>query len=268
MDKLSHYASQLRNLAYIAVDDWRAGAAAADGFAYPPLRLIRRITGPYPKRGFVNSGKSTANRLFGLLRSNDIEPERFEMILDFGSGAGRVIRHLRDLPARLFGVEIDPECVDWCARALAGVATFHCNRGRARVPLPDASVDFVYSLSVFTHLDDGDFDFWFDELKRLVRPGGYFYVTLNGAVRARDVVPTKLTAEQMGRFDRGERVVVNAGRSGDNRFVGPAQCYTFTPESYVRSLVSEAFEIIAFLPGARALEQDQYLLRRRGSHDE
>jgi SAM-dependent methyltransferase len=48
------------------------------------------------------------------------------------------------------------------------------------LPFEDASFDLVYSISVFTHLDEEMQDAWLNELKRVLRPGGILIITVHG----------------------------------------------------------------------------------------
>lgn len=93
-------------------------------------------------------------------------------VLDVGCGTGRLLREAatRWPDARRIGVDPAQGMVD-VAAALTPGATFH--RGLAQsLPLPDASVDLVFSTISFHH--------WRDhvggvrEIARVLRPGGHF----------------------------------------------------------------------------------------------
>ncbi len=253
----------MRNWATSLVDDWRAGDTAADGAPHPPRRLIRRITGALPKRGFYKSGEIQARELNRILEAHQLGIEKFESILDFGSGAGRMIRHLKRGQSRVYGVDPDRECIDWCRRALGHLAEFYCNDTLSPLPIEDGVIAFVLANSVFTHLDNEDFDYWIGEIARVTRPGGVAYITLNGAARAADEYPVALSQQERRAFDSGERVVVNPHRSGDNRFVGRNQCYNYIPAVCAQNIFQGHFQILAFTPGNRPLRQDVYLLQRK-----
>jgi ubiquinone/menaquinone biosynthesis C-methylase UbiE len=93
-------------------------------------------------------------------------------VLDVGCGTGRLLRGAaaRWPGARLIGV--DPaEGMVHVARQLTPSATFHRALAQS-LPLPDASVDLVFSTISFHH--------WRDhaggvrEIARVLRPGGHF----------------------------------------------------------------------------------------------
>ena len=111
-------------------------------------------------------------------------------IIDLGCGCGRSASYLRDLElggeqfaGRYYGIDIDAEMVAWCRANFDDRFTFLEATGRSRtysgsggepfrVPLTDGSVDFVFSLSLFTHLLDAELLNYVRESSRLLRPGG------------------------------------------------------------------------------------------------
>jgi SAM-dependent methyltransferase len=48
------------------------------------------------------------------------------------------------------------------------------------LPYENASFDYIYSISVFTHFDKTSFVCWGEELSRVLRPGGLALLTLHG----------------------------------------------------------------------------------------
>jgi SAM-dependent methyltransferase len=111
-------------------------------------------------------------------------------IVELGCGCGRSASHLRDLEfggerfaGRYYGVDIDAEMVAWCRANFDDRFTFLEATGRSRtysgsegepyrVPLDDGTVDFVFSLSLFTHLLEAELLNYVRESSRLLRPGG------------------------------------------------------------------------------------------------
>jgi SAM-dependent methyltransferase len=112
--------------------------------------------------------------------------------------------------------------------------------------------DFVYAVSVFTHLDEDLQRAWMDDLLRVLRPGGVLYLTLHGRGRL-----DELAREQKERFLAGEVVVVEPQRAGTNI------CSAYHPEPYVRNRLAKELEILDFAPGgAEDTRQDAYLFRK------
>ena len=92
--------------------------------------------------------------------------------LDFGSGAGRALRHFADLVphAAFWGCDVHGESIDRLNEHLAPMRGLVCGRAPG-LPLDDGSLDLVWATSVFAHLTD-HWSGWLHELHRLLAPGG------------------------------------------------------------------------------------------------
>jgi SAM-dependent methyltransferase len=116
-------------------------------------------------------------------------------VLEVGSGSGRMAFALGGwLRGRYEGFDVMPEAVEWCQ---ANISTRHPNfnfrvadlrserynpggRHEAadyRFPYDDASFDFAYLTSVFTHLLRPAVENYLAELARVLRPGGRLFAT-------------------------------------------------------------------------------------------
>ncbi len=102
-------------------------------------------------------------------------------ILDFGCGPGYLIGHLlqRDEPTRVHGL-------DFSARSVAETREQH--QGNPRFggatladslpsPLPEASMDLVFSVEVIEHLTDAQLAGMLQECRRVLKPGGHLVLT-------------------------------------------------------------------------------------------
>ena len=101
-------------------------------------------------------------------------------ILDFGGASGRVIRHFRELTpqAELFLSEIHPPHVLLARSLFQGRVRTTRNHSVPSLPFSDGALDCVYAFSVFTHIDADD-TAWLSELRRIVKPGGFLYLTIH-----------------------------------------------------------------------------------------
>ena len=229
-------------------------ACRKEGVPLPPGRLIHLVAGTEDTRWFLESGRIAANWIEETLRRQGYALADFPAFLDFGCGVGRVLRHFSALKGpTIFGTDYNPSLVAWCRNHLSFV---DCELNALDRPLthPDASLDFVYALSVFTHLSEESHRFWMHEIARILKPGGLILLTTHGRCY-RD----HLTDSERTLFDEGRLVVKKAGRQGSN------DCAAFHPESYVRESLAASFEVIDYQPeGAIANpSQDYYLLRKR-----
>lgn len=98
-------------------------------------------------------------------------------VLDVGCGTGRWARFVAPVAARLVLVDAASEALDVARRNLAGFENceFH-HTSVDRLPVPDGSMDLVYSLGVLHHLPDPEAGL--RACARAVRPGGRLLVYL------------------------------------------------------------------------------------------
>jgi SAM-dependent methyltransferase len=152
-----------------------------DGLPLPPSRLMRLVAASDDVTWFLEGGELAASSMRAVLARNGVTIEHLGAILDFGCGAGRVLRHWKDLngPA-LHGTDYNPELIAWCVANLP-FAEFRVNRLNGVVDSPDASFDLISAFSIFTHLSAPGQSFWIAELSRLLKPGGHLFLTTHGA---------------------------------------------------------------------------------------
>jgi ubiquinone/menaquinone biosynthesis C-methylase UbiE len=97
-----------------------------------------------------------------------------EAVLDVGCGTGRLLRKVRERwpMAQLIGVDAASGMIE-NARQLMPYATFYVSKAES-LPLPDASVDLVFSTASFHHWQDKEKALC--EIKRVSRLGGRFFL--------------------------------------------------------------------------------------------
>lgn len=159
---------------------------AGDGEPRPPRRL-----------SFVGGGdfEQTGQQFLGFFRElGGLRPDA--RVLDVGCGIGRMAVPLIDYldEGSYAGFDIGREMVRWCRREIsarrpdfefswAPVYNGKYNPfGRVaphefRFPYDDASFDFAFATSVFTHLLRDDAQHYLDEVARVLRPGGTCLLT-------------------------------------------------------------------------------------------
>jgi ubiquinone/menaquinone biosynthesis C-methylase UbiE len=92
-------------------------------------------------------------------------------IVDIGCGTGNVLRLARDRFNRRLGVDLSGSLLAELSRREPGLGLARGEAGR--LPLADASVDFVSAYGVLHHLVDARG--LFAEAHRVLKPGGTFY---------------------------------------------------------------------------------------------
>jgi SAM-dependent methyltransferase len=176
----------------------------------PPTRLM--FDGPRGVRAYRENGREFLAhfRSLGRLRSTDD-------VLDVGSGIGRKAMPLTGFlapTARYEGFDLNPVGVEWCRREIssrfpnfnfqrADVYNAHYNpEGSAPAseyvfPYEDASFDFCFLGSVFTHLVPSDLENYVGQIARVLRPGGRMLATFF----LTDDETRRLTAEGRAYYD-------------------------------------------------------------------
>lgn len=159
----------------------RPSASAIDDVPLPPHRLMVAVAGHDDDEEFRRSRINGAKQMLQDLTIAGIDRVRIVDLLDFGCGCGRFLAGWLALqtPIRLYGCDYNPELVRWCNTNLPGVSVEENQLGKP-LPYPPNSFDLVYLVSVMTHLTLREQQQLVSEFRRIVRPGGYVYVTFHG----------------------------------------------------------------------------------------
>jgi SAM-dependent methyltransferase len=224
------------------------------GLPIPPQKLIYLVLGSKDISWFLSSGKLGVESMQGILEKNGLLLEEFDAILDFGCGVGRVMRHLHNIKGpSLFGTDYNPDLIGWCKTNLK-FADFQTNPLVGLLDYKDQSFDFIYALSVFTHLSEPHQDFWIKELSRVLKSGGYLFITVHG----KEYYLPQILAEDRERFLQGELVVYGGEQEGSNI------CTAFHPEEYVRQKMARDLVVVDFVPEGAAgnPRQNVYLIQK------
>jgi ubiquinone/menaquinone biosynthesis C-methylase UbiE len=98
-------------------------------------------------------------------------------MLDFGCGDGNSVKYMREYfsKADLNGTDVSEKSIEEAkAKKIAG-AKFTPYDGEA-LPFEDASMDVIFTSMVFHHISFDRHDALLAEIKRVLKPGGRFYI--------------------------------------------------------------------------------------------
>jgi SAM-dependent methyltransferase len=105
-------------------------------------------------------------------------------VLDFGCGAGRLLRHLAHGDAQfatIHGCDVDAELIAWVQENLCPpIAGAVVNDVAPPLPYPDSTFDLVIASSVFTHITD-HWSAWLIEMQRVLKPDGLMVASFLGS---------------------------------------------------------------------------------------
>jgi len=156
--------------------------ARARHIIVPEFALRSRIAGvPQTEEDYRAAGTACVGAINRALGNFGKSVGDFAAVLDFGCGPARVLQHVHRLNPRqeLHGSDIDPEAIAWC-RSHIDYAAFEVNASLPPLAYPDGKFEFIYVLSVFSHLDREMQRAWLSEMARLLRPGAPLYLTFSG----------------------------------------------------------------------------------------
>jgi ubiquinone/menaquinone biosynthesis C-methylase UbiE len=163
------------------------------------LRRLRRRGEPVPPRGlsFVGGGdfEATGREFLGhFTELGGLEPG--DRVLDIGCGIGRMAIPLTGYldGGSYAGFDVGRAMVRWCRRNITPRypefeftwAPIHnakynpfgdVSATEFRFPYPDASFDFAFATSIFTHLRRDEVSHYLAETARVLRPGGSCLLT-------------------------------------------------------------------------------------------
>jgi len=174
-----------------------------------PRLAFRELAGIPPNHLRVRVG--VGNRVFANQVAFLTEATRFwthflhagycrldSTIVDIGCGCGRYAVFLRDyryksetFSGRYVGIDVDQEMLDWCTKHFdrerfefhRSPHTSQAYRAQGaptpfyRLPLEDGTADFVFSVSLFTHLLEEELLNYCRESWRVLKPGGHMVMS-------------------------------------------------------------------------------------------
>ena len=197
---------------------------ANPGAILPPSYFIYETFG-LDYENFYNVSLETAKWLLSYFEKH--KSLHHVNILDWGCGPGRIIRHLPSLlddSCRCYGTDYNTQYIKWCAKNIPA-ATFKPNNLEPPLPFENNTFDIIYGISIFTHLSEKMHYAWFDELIRILKPGGIVFLTLHGKA-----FKIKLPETQRKLFDEGQLVVLSNTKEGHRTFGA------YHPASFVKQL--------------------------------
>ncbi len=149
----------------------------------PPPLLRERVHGTMDVRSFIKVGRNCVRDLTLVLQKNGKNWREFPMVLDFGCGCGRILRHLKEFShlSRFYGIDMDREAIEWCQKKM-GFAQFNTNNPLPPLNLPHKTFDLIFAVSVFTHLDEKDQFAWLTELHRIAKEKALILITTEGSL--------------------------------------------------------------------------------------
>ena len=239
----------------------RTGLVAAQ----PPPGIHAMAHGPLAAAGGLYEADMVAN----ALASVGVAVDSLGAALDFGCSSGRVLRVLAAAFPDVHWIGCDPngDAVAWAQATFPHVDWF-ASTNEPPLPLADAALELVYAISIWSHFEPQLGLRWFEEMHRLIRPGGHFVFTTHGW--------TALAfAAEMGRRPLAECAEIERalyrdgcwfvdpfGEGGDWGVVNPLWGSAFLTPEFVLEQLCPRWRVVEFVAGRNQSNQDVYVLAR------
>jgi len=248
---------------------WLAVPGLLDGTglvsAQPPHEVHAMARGPLSAAG----GLYEADMVTSALASAGVAMSTVADGLDFGCSSGRVVRVLAAAYPETAWHACDPNAgaIAWARRFLPGI-DFFPSAEDPPLPLPGASLDLVFAISIWSHFEPGLGLRWFEDMHRLIRPGGHLVATTHGLAAVDHYAANGLrTAEQSEEiaaslYARGSWYANEFGAAGDWGVVNPAWGTAFLSPEWVLTKLLPRWQVLEFAAGRNQDNQDVYVLRR------
>lgn len=225
----------------------------------PPKHLQIRVVGSYVP-DFIESGFNSIYPDLNLtLRAVGKNLDDFHTILDFGCGCGRAIRALAKLlpNCELHGTDIDKEAIEWLKSNYSKVSEFSVSPHAPPTIYKDHMFDFVFGISVFTHLPEEMQFQWLGELSRIITPGGYAIMTTHGEKHYNKLDEGNLDIMRTKGF-----VYVDS-HYGESISLPEFYQTAFHSDTYIIKEWGRYFDVVDIQPLGMQNHQDTILLQKR-----
>lgn len=215
-------------------------------------------TAPAAVEAYFAGGAGDAQRLVAILDQLDLLGKGTR-VLEFAAGYGRVTRHLLNLlPGdTLAACDIHPAAYDLLQSAI-GVRAYQSTTVPEDLAIAEKQ-DFVFALSLFSHLPLATQGRWVKQLYGLLAPGGYLMFTTHGEFAMRKLPdffdPTFERAKGFGYQSASDQADLSSADYGTAVVTMP----------FVYDLVSDfvsGAEIVSFRSGAWFELQDEWIVRK------
>jgi SAM-dependent methyltransferase len=233
--------------------------------AQPPEDVHAMARGPLSAAG----GLYEADMVVDALASAGADMAQVRNVLDFGCSSARVVRVLAAAYPELRWSGCDPNgpAIAWASEHLPDI-NFFVNGNRPPLALDDASLDVAYAISIWSHFEPTLGVRWFEEMHRVIRPGGHLICTTHGLNSVSHYLAVGLRSHQQlneiaeALYRRGWWYAPEFGEKGDWGVVNPDWGTAFLSPEWMLAQLCPRWRVLEFAPGRNQDNQDVYVLQR------
>ena len=210
-----------------------------------------------------------ADLVLDALASAGAELAQGARALDFGCSSGRVVGVLAAALPEVEWHGCDPieSSVAWARETWAGVELAP-QPERPPLRYAEHSFDLAYAISVWSHFAERPALAWFEEMRRVVRPGGHLVFTTHGPQSCsyygeRLMRSTRSLVEiRSALYDRGFWFAPESGGIEEWGLDDPEWGMAFMAPEWVVEHLCPAWRVAEFAAGRNEENQDVYVLER------
>jgi SAM-dependent methyltransferase len=217
----------------------------------PPYMLFEAYKLSY--KDYYQDGLVSAKWVIDLVSEFIVFDEK--TVLDWGCGPARIVRHMPDLLNKncsISATDYNDNTIDWCEKNILNVQ-FERNGINPPTVFENNSFDFIYGISIFTHLSVENHLNWYNELIRISKNDGIILLTMAG-----EAFKEKMTDDEKRIFEADKLVIRSNVKEGHRVFAA------FHPEKFTRELFSTKATILKHIKGQKrnwGIEQDTWILK-------
>jgi SAM-dependent methyltransferase len=231
----------------------------------PPEHVHAMARDPLSAAG----GLYDADLILDALQSVGVVLADIRSALDFGCSSGRVVRVLAAAYPDIHWHGCDPNgpAIAWASENLPGIELF-VNGNTPPLPLADGSLDLAYAISIWSHFEPELGLRWFEEMRRIIRPGGHLVCTTHGLASVAHYALGGMRTPEQSREIRdalyrdGCWYAPEFGEEGDWGVINPAWGTAFLSPEWMLTKLCPAWRVLEFAPGRNQENQDVYVLQR------
>jgi SAM-dependent methyltransferase len=231
----------------------------------PPEDVHAMARGPLAAAG----GLYEADLIVDALAAARVDMTSISAALDFGSSSGRVVSTLAAAypDIRWCGCDPNARAIAWAEENLTNIE-FFVNGDEPPLPLEDNSLDLAYAISIWSHFEPELGLRWFEEMRRLIRPGGHLLLTTHGLTSVAHYALQDLRTPQQSQeiadalYRQGWWYAPEFGEEGDWGVVNSDWGTAFLSPEWILTQLCPRWRVLEFAPGRNQDNQDVYVLQR------
>jgi SAM-dependent methyltransferase len=233
--------------------------------AEPPDEVHSMTRGALAAAGGLYEADLIVDALIGA----GIDMSSIGSALDFGCSSGRVVRALAAAYPAIawYGSDPNEPAIAWASENLPGVE-FFVNGDAPPLALEDASLDLVYAISIWSHFAPELGLRWFEEMRRVLRPGGHLVCTTHGPISVAYYALHELRTPEQSKeiadalYRQGWWYAAEFGEDGDWGVINPDWGTAFLSPEWMLAQLCPQWRVLEFAPGRNQHNQDVYVLQR------